>query len=64
MFLGLNFVRKVYFSLVFCIVVICEIQDSNHEFQEPEKITVKMGTLWGCAKNSGACDILGQELAC
>ena len=27
---------------------------------QPEKI----GTLWGCAKNSGACEILGQELAC
>ena len=24
----------------------------------------KIGTLWGCARNSGACEILGQELAC
>ena len=22
---------------------------------------VKIGTLWGCAKNSGACKILGRE---
>ena len=24
----------------------------------------KIGTLWGCAKNFGACEMLGQELAC
>ena len=23
--------------------------------------TVRLGTLWGCAKNSGVCKILGRE---
>ena len=28
---------------------------------ERQLIEGKIGTLWGCAKNSGACKILGRE---